>query len=119
MRLSFGGIGLHGTTAPTSIYRFATHGCIRLHPEDVEDLFHHVQLGERGQIVYQTVLVAVDGTDIYLEVPRDPYRLAGDPLVTAMDLVERLGLIERVDMAEVVRVLRQAEGLAIPLTTRR
>src|SRR5262245_46598180 len=43
MRLSFGTIGVHGTSAPASIYRFATHGCIRLHPDDIEDLFYRVR----------------------------------------------------------------------------
>jgi len=33
--LDAGGVGIHGTNAPTSIYRFATHGCIRLHPDDI------------------------------------------------------------------------------------
>ena len=30
--LSLSGIGIHGTTAPTSIYLFQSPGCIRLHP---------------------------------------------------------------------------------------
>jgi L,D-transpeptidase ErfK/SrfK len=118
MRLSFGSIGLHGTTAPTSIYHFATHGCIRLHPDDVEDLFHHVELGERGQVVYQTVLVAFDGRVAYLEVHRDAYGRAGNPLLLAMDLLDRAGLTDRIDVADVVDVVRRAEGLAVPLTIR-
>src|SRR4030095_10115032 len=30
---SLSGIGIHGTNAPSSIYKLATHGCIRLHPD--------------------------------------------------------------------------------------
>ncbi len=37
--LSQGGIGLHGTNVPSSIYSFASHGCIRLHPDDIAWLF--------------------------------------------------------------------------------
>ena len=51
MELSLGSIGLHGTTTPSNIYHFATHGCIRLHPDDVEDLFDRVAEGEHGRIV--------------------------------------------------------------------
>jgi L,D-transpeptidase ErfK/SrfK len=119
MRLSFGTIGLHGTTAPASIYHFATHGCIRLHPDDVDDLFHHVRLGEPGEIVYQPVLVGFDGTTVYLEVHGDPYNLADNRLLMAMDLLDRSGLIERVNISDVTRVVRQSEGLAIPLAVRR
>jgi L,D-transpeptidase ErfK/SrfK len=113
IRLSFGAIGLHGTTAPSSIYQFATHGCVRLHPDDIEDLFAHVALGTRGEIVYQPVLVAVDGPDVYLEVHRDVYRRAGDPFATAMALLERAGAAERVEFADVARIVREAEGLAV------
>jgi L,D-transpeptidase ErfK/SrfK len=118
MRLSFGSIGLHGTSAPSSIYHFATHGCIRLHPQDAEDLFHHVRLGEPGEIVHEPVLVAFDGASAFLEVHGDPYRRGGEPLTTAIDLLDRLLLTERVDVREVAGVVRQAEGLAIPLTLR-
>jgi L,D-transpeptidase ErfK/SrfK len=40
--LSLSGIGIHGTIAPASIYRFQSHGCIRLHPDDIEALFTQV-----------------------------------------------------------------------------
>jgi L,D-transpeptidase ErfK/SrfK len=119
LRLSFGTIGVHGTSAPASIYHFVTHGCIRLHPDDIEDLFHYVRLGEPGEILYQPVLVAFDGTTVYLEVHGDPYRRDGHPLSVAMDLLDNAGLTGLVDVAEVALVVRQAEGVAIPLTTRR
>ena len=37
--LSIHGYGIHGTIAPSSIYQFRTHGCIRLHPDDIAELF--------------------------------------------------------------------------------
>ena len=116
--LSVGNIGIHGTTAPASIYSFATHGCIRLHPDDVEDLFHHVGVGEPVRVVYQPILVAFDGMNLYLEVHDDPYRRDPNPLVTALDLLQRSGLRERVDVNDVIRVVREADGLAVPLPLR-
>ena len=79
--LSLGSVGLHGTTAPSSIYHFATHGCLRLHPDDVEDLFPYVSVGDRGRVVYQPVLVAFDGTDVFLEVHPDRYRPVSQSVV--------------------------------------
>jgi L,D-transpeptidase ErfK/SrfK len=119
MRLSFGSIGLHGTTASSSIYHFATHGCIRMHPDDVEDLFHRVILGERGRVVYEPVLVAFDGADVFVEVHADRYRRAPDPLGRTLQLLDQSGLRGLVDLTEVLRVVREAEGLAVPVTARR
>jgi hypothetical protein len=39
------GYGIHGTDAPTSIGRDASHGCVRLRNEDAELLFRIVPLG--------------------------------------------------------------------------
>ncbi len=117
--LSLDSVGLHGTTAPSSIYHYATHGCIRLHPDDVEDLFQYVTVGERGRIMYEPVLVAFDGTDVFLEVHPDGYRRSPNPLARAMEMLEQLGLRERVELTDVVRVVREAEGVAVPVTVRR
>ena len=118
MRLSFGSIGLHGTTTPSSIYHAATHGCIRMHPDDVDDLYHRVALGSRGRIVYEPVLVAFDGVDVFVEVHGDPYHRAPNPLWRALELLDRLGLRGLVDVREIVRVVREEEGLAVPVTAR-
>jgi hypothetical protein len=39
------GIGLHGTPDKASIGTAATHGCIRLHDEDITWLYTHVPIG--------------------------------------------------------------------------
>ena len=38
-------IGIHGTYAANSIGTAASHGCIRMHISDVEELFEEVALG--------------------------------------------------------------------------
>jgi L,D-transpeptidase ErfK/SrfK len=114
--LSIPGVGLHGTNAPTSIYQFATHGCIRLHPDDIEALFAVVEEGEHGHLVYEPVLVAYDGQDVFVEVHPDRYRRAGDPLARALDLLNKAGLREMTDLEELVAAVRSAEGLAVPVT---
>jgi L,D-transpeptidase ErfK/SrfK len=118
MRLSLGSIGLHGTTTPSSIYDFATHGCIGMHPEDVDDLFHRVALGSQGRIVYEPVLVAFDGVDVFVEIHGDSHNRAPNPLWRVLQMIDQLGLRERIDLKEVVRVVREAEGLAVPVTAR-
>jgi hypothetical protein len=39
------GYGIHGTDAPTSIGRGASHGCVRVRNEDIETLFRIVPVG--------------------------------------------------------------------------
>jgi lipoprotein-anchoring transpeptidase ErfK/SrfK len=41
----FDGAGIHGTDEPDSIGSAASHGCVRMRPEDVIDLYDRVPLG--------------------------------------------------------------------------
>jgi lipoprotein-anchoring transpeptidase ErfK/SrfK len=45
MGLSVAGYGIHGTNAPASIGHAASHGCIRMRREDLEELFEMVTVG--------------------------------------------------------------------------
>lgn len=44
-------IGMHGTPNPDSVGREASHGCIRLYNEDIEELFRLVQVGTPVSVV--------------------------------------------------------------------
>jgi hypothetical protein len=46
MGLGYKGYGIHGTNRPTSIGKAASHGCIRMRNQDVEELFELVQVGD-------------------------------------------------------------------------
>lgn len=50
MGLSATGYGIHGTNAPNSIGRPASHGCIRMRQADLEELFDLVAVGTPVQI---------------------------------------------------------------------
>lgn len=43
----WGGYGIHGTNRPWSIGSYASGGCIRMHNEDVEELYDMVAIGTR------------------------------------------------------------------------
>lgn len=88
MGLTPSSCGIHGTTAPASVYRFQTHGCIRLHPDDVDDLFPRVSIGTPVEIVYRPVLAArLDDGSAWVEAHPDVYREKEDPRVV-LDLLE-------------------------------
>ncbi|HTT25147.1 MAG TPA: L,D-transpeptidase [Candidatus Sulfotelmatobacter sp.] len=48
--LNLKGYGIHGTNAPKSIGRAASHGCIRLRNRDMERLFTMLRIGDVVQI---------------------------------------------------------------------
>lgn len=50
MGLSEKGYGIHGTNAPNSIGKAASHGCIRMGKKDLEELFTMVKVGDTVEI---------------------------------------------------------------------
>jgi L,D-transpeptidase ErfK/SrfK len=111
--LDLWGYGIHGTIASSSVYRFRSHGCIRLHPDDIAELFDRVTLGTAGRIIYQPVLMAVveDGR-ILLEVHRDIYEKRIDPAQTVRKLAEAHDLNPAIDWSKVEAVIAAQDGLA-------
>jgi len=59
--LSQKGYGIHGTNAPKSIGKAASHGCIRMGKKDLEELFEMVRPGDvveiRGERDQQTAAI--------------------------------------------------------------
>lgn len=115
--LSMPAIGIHGTNAPSSIYALRSHGCIRMHPDDVAALFERVAVGTPGRIVYRPALLAAlpDGR-VFVEVNRDEYRLGPEPVAALRALAESRGLAERIDWQRVAAVAAAREGIAREVT---
>lgn len=44
-------VGFHGTPNPESVGRAASHGCVRMHNKDVEELFGQVSVGTPVTVV--------------------------------------------------------------------
>jgi L,D-transpeptidase ErfK/SrfK len=108
--LSIPGIGIHGTPFTSTIYAATTHGCIRVHPDDVAFLFERVQPGATGRLTYQPILVAqVDGR-ILLEAHKDIYRRPHDDGRAALERLESAGA--RIDWTVANQVLAQRDGVA-------
>jgi L,D-transpeptidase ErfK/SrfK len=115
--LSFGAHGIHGTNAPSSVYTFQTHGCIRMHPPEVEKLFERVKLGDPGRTIYEPVLLTqTPDARVFLEVHRDVYRRDAGGLRRAKELAELGGLTERVDWDRGAEVVREHRGIALDVT---
>jgi L,D-transpeptidase ErfK/SrfK len=119
MRLSKGLYAIHGTNSPWSIGRLTTHGCIRLYPEDIGDLFAMVRVGTVGQLVYQPIKLGESGTDVYVEVHEDIYRRLRDPERTAVELAHKARVLDRIDQELLRRAVREKRGLPVVITNTR
>lgn len=51
MGLGYKGYGIHGTNAPNSIGKAASHGCIRMRIKDAEELFKLVAVGDQVELL--------------------------------------------------------------------
>ena len=78
--LSQKGYGIHGTSSPRSIGKAASHGCIRMHNSDVEELFELIQVGDAVELVVERtddVIRIFDGTGAPTQVAQTPVISAG------------------------------------------
>ncbi|MCO6429720.1 MAG: L,D-transpeptidase family protein [Deltaproteobacteria bacterium] len=122
LRLARPGYLIHGTDEAHAfgIGLRVTHGCIRMYPEDIMELFslvdvgtpvniidHAVKVGRRGDLVYLSVHRALDPE----ERPRDELRL-GD---VAAEINERLDGAARIDYAAVMGVYDAGDGIPRPV----
>jgi L,D-transpeptidase ErfK/SrfK len=115
--LSLGGIGIHGTTKPLSIYHFLSHGCIRLNAEDVAALFLMVKPGTPGTIMYAPVLLAeLDDGRIFVEANPDVYGLAPDSLGDLEALADSSDIGNLIDWQRVKDALERKDGVAREVT---
>jgi L,D-transpeptidase ErfK/SrfK len=114
--LSLAGYGIHGTNAPASIYQFRTHGCIRLHPDDMAQLFGAVAPGTRGVIVYRRVLAARVGEKIFLEVHPDAYEKQPDALRELRTIAAGEGIAGEFDWERAEDIMRRQDGIATVVT---
>ncbi len=111
--LSSSGIGIHGTNTPSSIFGAVSHGCVRVHADDIARLFGRIRVGTLGRIIYEPVLLSVLNDAVYLEVHRDVYGRGG---ASARALATAVGVFEQVDwtLADTVTALR--DGIARDVT---
>ena len=105
--------GIHSTNSPMTIGRSLSHGCIRLYPEHVKELFGEVTMGEAGEIIYEPVKVAINGDDVLVEVHPDIYGLVPDIPRAAEEQLNALGVWEKVDAGLLRRVVTEARGMPV------
>ena len=110
-------VGIHGTNHPITVYSYRTHGCVRLHPDDIEALFNAVDLNDRGEIVYLPLMLArLDDGRIFLENQKDIYGKGTGGIAAVKALAEATGIGSLIDWTRAGDVVRDEDGIARDVT---
>lgn len=119
--LSISGYLLHGTNKPWGVGMRVSHGCIRMYPEGIEELYDMVKEGDKVKIVEQNVKAGWQGGVLYLEVhTMHEYGLEEDEekkpnirlLPEAAKLIQEAAgtHIAKIDWVKVTEIVRTASG---------
>jgi L,D-transpeptidase ErfK/SrfK len=90
MRLGIPGYLLHSTNKPYGVGMRVTHGCLRMYPEDIEQLFEDVPVGTPVQIVNQPVKLGWLADTLYIEIHpalEENQQTPGNDLQTVLNMV--------------------------------
>ncbi len=117
LKTSLPGILIHGTIVPESVYAFSSHGCIRVHPATMEEIFKEIRVNTSGEIIYQPVKVALseDGR-VYLEVHRDIYNRYENLRALAQRMIRKNNAELMVDWSKVSSLLKKKSGIPEDIT---
>jgi len=117
IRTSLPGIMIHSTTKPGSIYSFASHGCIRVYPDHMEEFFKDIKVNTPGEIIYRPVKVALtENGRVFMEVHQDIYGTGTVLDTAAKQMIEKQNLSGIVDWKKVEAVLKHKSGIAEDIT---
>jgi L,D-transpeptidase ErfK/SrfK len=115
MRLSERTVLIHGTNRPYAVGRKASHGCIRMYPEDIPKLFQRVPKNTKVTIVRQPVKVGMAGNRVYIEIHKDK-ELNINYFNQAVRLLVKKGLFQRVDKEKMLIAVREKRGFPVDIS---
>lgn len=116
LRLSRSNYLIHGTNKPWGIGRKYSHGCIRLYPEDIPELFELVQTGTPVIIVNQPVKIGLKGGEVYMEVHKGRTAKTLDYLKYAFMLLRKKDLLKTISTDKVYKAVSEKTGAPVNIS---
>ena len=116
MRLSLPTILIHGTNKPWALGRRATHGCIRLYPEDIPRLFKSASKNTKVTIIMQPVKVGVRNGRVYVEVHQADTGEEIDYFAEAELMLRQKGLVGLVSTEKLHYAVEERLGIPVDIT---
>lgn len=117
MGTSASGVGIHATNRPWSVGSSVSHGCIRMLPEEIAQLFPQLEVGLPVKIIYRPVKLArTPEGRLYLEALPNIYRQKLDYQAYVEELARNFQLEGLIDWDKVPAILKAKEGIAQDIT---
>ncbi len=115
LRLSKGTILIHGTDEPYGVGRKASHGCIRLYPEDIPVLYQRVPVNTRVKMVREPLKIGVRHGRVFVEVHDDPDANV-DLRREAARLLSERRLATFVDAQRLEKAIEEQRGIPVDVS---
>jgi L,D-transpeptidase ErfK/SrfK len=115
LRLSAKSVLIHGTNRPFAVGRRASHGCIRMYPEDIPKLFQAVSNRSKVTIVRQPVKVGFSNSRVFIEIHKDD-TLQTNYFNEAVQLLRKRNLYDSIDKEKMLAALREKKGIPVDIT---
>ena len=116
LRLSMPSYAIHGTNIPWGVGMSVSHGCVRMYPEDIRELFPLVPNNTPGAFVYETIKFGERSGRIFVEVHPDLYGLQPGPWRQATRILRERGLEGKVDEEKLLAALQQRRGYPVDIS---
>jgi L,D-transpeptidase ErfK/SrfK len=111
------GVGIHATNRPWSVGYSVSHGCIRMLPHEIEQLFPQIPVGTPVKIIYRPIKIAVTPEGkVYLEANLNIYQWELHSLDYVKSMAEYYQITDRIDWSKVPSILRRRDGIAQDIT---
>jgi L,D-transpeptidase ErfK/SrfK len=111
------GVAIHATNRPWTVGYFVSHGCLRMLPNEIEQLFPQVEVGTTVKIIYRPIKLALTPQGrVYLEAVPNIYEWELHPLEWVKDMAEYYNITDRIDWSKVPPILKTRSGLAQDIT---
>lgn len=122
MRLSDPSYLIHGTNKPWGVGMRVSHGCVRLYPEAIEELFKMVPKGTPVNIIKEPMKVGWYGDQLYLEYhpPLAESKVSAEQAMqNALDVVHKMAAERGLHVKDALirEVVNEARGMPVPVAT--
>lgn len=116
LRLGTSGYLIHGTNQPWSIGKYVSSGCIRLHNEDIEQLYHQVKTGTPVRLVNFPSKAGWAQGKLYLQsrIPLDVNAPPSELNAASVHAVIQKAMLKKpgmIDWSKVAQVQSQSQGI--------
>ncbi len=126
MNLGWPSYLIHGTNKPAGVGLRASHGCIRMYPEDIAALYDGIPIGMRVTVVDQPLLYRWQGDSLYVQSYPPHLEDEEDPAAKQQPVFKEAMLSRmwqrakphggRLDPALVEQVVNDQRGVAVPVS---